>query len=95
MPLSLLLLILLISTPCFGQTLEVRRGLKACEKIRSEIRAAQESIAFVEKAYREKDPAYADLSIQQQQHLLQRLGEEWSASECGGPPFTPEKEVMK
>jgi hypothetical protein len=47
------------------------------------------------KAYRKKDPAYADSSIQQQQHLLQRLSEEWSASECGGPPFTPEKKVVK
>jgi hypothetical protein len=77
------------------KSIEVRHGSKGCEKIRSEIRAAHDSIAFIEKAYRKKDPAYADLSNQQQQQLLQRLGEEWSASECEGPPFTPEKEVMK
>jgi len=94
MPLSLLLLILLISTPCFGQTLEVRRGLKGCEKIRSEIRAAQDSIAFIEKAYRNTDPAYADLSIQQQQHLLQRLSQEWTRAECGEAPSPPEKRVL-
>jgi hypothetical protein len=76
-------------------SIEVRRELKGCEKVRSEIRATHDSIAFIEKAYRKKDPAYADFSIQQQQHLLQRLSEEWSASGCGGPPFTPEKKVMK
>jgi hypothetical protein len=77
------------------QSIEVRRGSKGCEKIRSEILAAQGSIAFIERAYREKDPAYADLSIRQQQHLLQRLGQEWSASECGAPPNTPEKKAVK
>jgi len=61
--LSVLLLILLISTPCVGQTLEVRRGLKECEKIRSEIRAIHDSIVFIEDTYRKKDPAYADFSI--------------------------------
>ena len=91
MPLYLLLLILLISTPCFGQTLEVRRGLKGCEKIRSEIRAAQDSIAFIEKAYRKKDPGYADYSIQQQQRLLQRLDEEWVESGCKEASVSREK----
>jgi hypothetical protein len=94
MCLSVLLLILLISTPCFGQTLEVRRGLKGCEKIRSEIRATHDTIAFIEKTYREKDPAYADFSIQQQQHLLQRLSEEWSRSKCREVPSPAEKKVL-
>ncbi len=91
---SALLLIVLISTPCFGQTLEVRRGLKGCEKIRSEIRTIHDSIAFIENTYREKDPAYADFSIQQQQHLLQRLSEEWVRSECGEVPSPAEKRVL-
>ena len=94
MSFSVLLLILLISTPCLGQTLEVRRGLKECEKIRSEIRATHDTIAFVEKTYREKDPAYADFSIQQQQHLLQRLSEEWSRSKCSEVPSPAEKKVL-
>jgi hypothetical protein len=94
MRLSVLLLILLISTPCFGQTLEVRRGLKECEKIRSEVRATHDSIAFVEKTYREKDPAYADFLIQQQQHLLQRLSEDWSRSKCKEVPSPAEKKVL-
>ena len=92
--LSVLLLILLISTPCFGQTLEVRRGLKGCEKIRSEIRTIHDSIAFIEKTYRTKDPAYADFSIQQQQHLLQRLSKEWARSECREVSSPPEKKVL-
>jgi hypothetical protein len=94
MPFSLLLLILLISTPCFGQTLEVQRGLKGCEKIRSEIRTIHDSIAFIEKTYRTKDPAYADFSIQQQQHLLQRLSEEWARSGCREVSSPPEKKVL-
>ncbi len=94
MRLSALLLILLISTPCFGQTLEVQRGLKGCEKIRSEVRATHDSIAFVEKTYREKDPAYADFLIQQQQHLLQRLSEEWSRSKCREVPSPAEKKIL-
>jgi len=92
--LSVILLILLISTPCFGQTLEFRRGLKGCEKIRSEIRTVHDSIAFIENTYRKKDPAYADFSIQQQQQLLQRLSEEWARSGCREVPSPAEKEVL-
>jgi len=77
------------------KSIEVRRGSKGCEKIRSEIHAAHDSIAFIEKTYGKKNPEYADFSIQQQRHLLRGLNEEWSASECEGPSFTPEKEVMK
>ena len=94
MPFLIFFLILLASTPCFGQTLEVQRGLKGCEKIRSEIRAIHDSIAFIEKTYRKEDPAYADFSIQQQQHLLQRLSEEWARSECREVPSPTEKKVL-
>jgi len=61
--------------------------------IREEIRAANDSVAFIEKAYRKKDPEYAGFSIQQQQLLLGRLEEEWTKSECGKPPPTPMKNV--
>ncbi len=94
MPFLIFLLILLTSAPCLGQTIEVRRGLKGCEKIRSEIRAIHDSIAFIEKTYRESDPAYADFSSQQQQRLLQRLSEEWAGSECGEIPSPAEKKVL-
>jgi len=60
-----------------------RPGLKKCERIRAEIRAAYDSMAFVEKTYRRKDPIYADFCIRQQEHLLQRLVEEWTESGCG------------
>ncbi len=94
MPFLIFFLILLASAPCFGQTLEVRRELKGCEKIRSEIRAIHDSIAFIENTYREKDPVYADFSIQQQQSLLQRLSEEWTRSVCGEIPPPAEKKVL-
>jgi len=94
MPFLIFSLILLASTPCFGQTLEVRRGLKGCEKIRSEIRATHDSIAFIEKTYRKDDPAYADFLIQQQRHLLQRLSEEWARCECREVPSPAEKKVL-
>jgi hypothetical protein len=77
------------------ESFEVRRGLKRCEKIHSEIRATRDSIAFIEKTYRKKDPEYTDFSIRQQQRLLQSLSEEWRASECRAPSLTPVKKVMK
>jgi hypothetical protein len=76
-------------------SIEARWGLKKCEKIRAEIRATNDSIAFIEKTYRKKDPEYADFSIRQQQHLLGRLSEEWTKSECREPPPTPEKRGSK
>jgi len=45
--------------------------VRECETIRADTRATEDSIAFIEKTYREKDPVYADFSIQQQQLLLQ------------------------
>jgi hypothetical protein len=62
--------------------IDARWGSKNCGKIRAEIRATHDSIAFIEKTYRKKDPEYADFSIRQQQHLLQRLNEEWTESQC-------------
>jgi hypothetical protein len=75
--------------------IKARRGLKKCEMIRAEIRATNNSIAFIEKTYREKDPEYADFSIRQQQHLLERLSEEWARSECREAPPTTEKKARK
>jgi hypothetical protein len=66
---------------------------KRCEAIRAEVRATHDSIAFIEKTYRKKDPEYADFSIRQQQHLLGRLNEEWTNAGCGGPPPTPKKKL--
>jgi hypothetical protein len=65
--------------------IEARRGLKRCGRIHAEIGATRDSIAFIEKTYRERDPDYADFSIRQQQQDLRRLREEWSRSECGEP----------
>jgi hypothetical protein len=64
-----------------------------CETIRAEIRTTRDSIAFIEKTYRKKDPGYADFSIQQQQHLLGRLTEELTASGCGEGLPTPERKA--
>ena len=61
--------------------------------IRAEIRATNNSIAFIEKTYRKKDPEYADFSIRQQQEDLRKLSEEWTGSECGEPPPTPVKKA--
>jgi hypothetical protein len=61
---------------------EVQLQLKKCERISAEIRATKDSIAFIEKTYRKKDPDYADFTIQTQQQLLENLNEEWAGSEC-------------
>jgi hypothetical protein len=74
---------------------EARRGLKKCERIRAEIRATNDSIAFIEKTYRKKDPSYADFSILQQQEDLRRLSEEWTRSECRESPPTSAKKATK
>ena len=70
-------------------SIEARWGLEKCEMIHAQTRTTKNSIAFIERAYRKKDPNYADFSIQQQQLLLGRLNEEWTRSECGEPPPTP------
>jgi hypothetical protein len=75
--------------------MEARWGKKKCEKIYSEMRATQDSIVFIEKTYRKKDPEYADFSIRQQQHLLRKLNEEWVRSECRESPPTNIKKARK
>jgi hypothetical protein len=76
-------------------SIEARWGLKKCERIRTEIHATNDSIDFIEKTYRKRDPEYADFSIRWQQELLRRLSEEWIRSECREPPPTPTKKVSK
>ena len=76
-------------------SIEARWGLKKCKNIRAEIRATNDSIAFIEKTYRKKDPEYADFSIRGQQEILRRLSEEWTRSECREPPPTPAQKARK
>jgi hypothetical protein len=76
-------------------SIQAGQGSKKCEKINAEILAVNDSIAFIEKTYRKKDPEYAEFSIRQQQHLLQKLGEEWTRSECTEPPPKPIKKASK
>jgi hypothetical protein len=77
-------------------SIEARWGLRGCEKIHTEIRATHDSIVFIEKTYRKKDPEYADFSVWQQQHILERLSEEWAGSECREPsPKREKKEDQK
>jgi hypothetical protein len=53
-----------------------------CDAMRREIRATEDSIAFIEKTYRVSEPDYADSSIRTQQELSRRLDEEWTRSGC-------------
>jgi len=69
-------------------TIEARWGLEKCEMIHAQSRSTHDSIAFIERTYREKDPEYADFSIRQQQRILGRLDEERKRSECREPPPT-------
>jgi hypothetical protein len=78
-----------------GVSIKAHRGSKRCEQIRTEIRTTNDSIAFVEKTYRGKDPDYADFAIRTQQQLLERLSEEWVVSECREPSPTPKKKARK
>jgi hypothetical protein len=80
-------------SPHPGDSLEARWGLKKCEMISAQTRATQNSITFIEKAYRKRDPEYADFSIRQQQQILGRLNEEWTKSECREPAPTPKKKA--
>jgi hypothetical protein len=63
-------------------SIEARWGLKKCEMILSQIESAENSITFIERTYRNKDPKYADFSIRQQQEVTRRLIEEWYRSGC-------------
>ena len=63
-------------------SIEARWGLKKCEMILSQLRDAQNSIDFIERTYRKRDPKYADFSIRQQQETVRKLLEEWDKSQC-------------
>lgn len=67
-----------------GDSIEARWGMRKCEMIFSRMRSARNSIDFIERTYRKKDPRYADFTIQQQQEVLRRLHEEWQRSQCKG-----------
>jgi hypothetical protein len=65
-------------------SIEARWGLRKCEMILSQMRSAKNSIDFIERNYRKRDPRYADFTIRQQQEVLRRLHEEWERSQCKG-----------
>jgi hypothetical protein len=69
-------------SPYPKDSIEARWGLEKCEMIHEQTRITQNSIAFLEKTYRKKDPKYADFTIRRQQEILRRLNEEWKNSEC-------------
>jgi hypothetical protein len=77
------------------EAIGVRLVTRNCEKIQREIRATYDSIAFIEKTYREKDPDYADFSIRQQLHILERLDEEWAQSDCKEIPPSQKKKARR
>jgi hypothetical protein len=76
-----------------GDSIEARWGLKKCDMIYAKTRTAKDSMAFIERTYRKKDPAYADFSIRQQQQILQRLSDEWATSECTELRLASEKKA--
>jgi hypothetical protein len=61
--------------------------------IYAQTRVTKDSIAFIERTYRKSDSKYADFSIRQQQHILQKLSGEWTRSECTEPLQTVEKKA--
>ena len=65
-----------------GDSIEARWGLRKCEMILSRIESAKDSIDFVERNYRKRDPRYANFTIRQQREVLRRLHEEWERSQC-------------
>ena len=73
--------------------IEARWGLRKCEMIYAKTRATQDSISFIEKTYRKRNPRFANFSIRQQQQILQRLNGEWSRSECTELSLVPQKNI--
>ena len=65
-------------------SIEARWGLRKCQMILSQIQSAKNSMDFIERNYRKRDPQYADFTIRQQQEVLRRLHEEWERSQCKG-----------
>lgn len=80
-------------SPHPGDSVEARWGLKKCEMIFSQIRTTKNTIAFIERTYRKRDPKYADFAIHQQTEILRRLNEEWVRSDCKEPTPIPKKKV--
>jgi hypothetical protein len=78
-----------------GDSIEARWGLKKCEMVLSQIAATKNSIAFIEKTYRKRDPKFADFSVRQQQHVLKGLGDELARCECKAPPLPRKKQGKK
>ena len=62
--------------------LEARWGLRKCDMILRQIGSGYQSIRFIEKRYRKRDPKYADYAIGQQQEIIRRLNVEWDRSQC-------------
>jgi len=82
-------------SPHPGDSIEARWGLRKCEMIHAQTRTATNSVAFIERTYRKRDPRYADFAIRQQQHILRRLREEWTRSKCEAPLPSPKKKAAK
>jgi hypothetical protein len=68
-------------SPHPNDSIEARWGLMKCEMIQARVRTIKDSIAFINRVYRMKDPEYADFAIRQQQESIQRLNEELMKSE--------------
>ena len=75
-------------------SIEARWGLRKCDMILSQMKSAKNSIMFIAKSYRKKDPTYADFAIRQQMETLWRLQAEWNKTECIEPPI-PDKSEKK
>lgn len=78
-----------------GDSIEARWGLKKCELILKQIRSTERSISFIERAYRKRDPRYADFAIQQQREILRRLKEEWEKGQCSGSELPQSREYRR
>ena len=71
--------------------IEARWGLRKCDMILSQMKNAKNSMGFIERRYRKRDPKYADFSIRQQMEVLWRLQTEWNKTECKEPPPLPKR----
>ena len=59
-----------------------QNDLAKCDMILGQIWSGYQSIRFIEKRYRKRDPKYADYAIGQQQEIIRRLNVEWDRSQC-------------
>jgi hypothetical protein len=72
--------------------IKARWGLMKCEMILSRMISACNSISFIERTYRKRDPRYADFATGQQEETLRRLREEGRLSDCEGIGLPPVKQ---